>query len=130
MKLWEKEKGGAVLACSALNERYRSILQTGGKINWVLLEGTKELIQDRLDLRVGHFMNPQLLDSQFETLEKPDYGLAISIDQDPKSIVKEIIAYLRPMENLSELGIIGMGVMGRSLSLNLADKGVAISIYN
>src|SRR5688572_26054973 len=34
MKLWEKEKGGAVLACSALNERYRSILQTDGKINW------------------------------------------------------------------------------------------------
>lgn len=30
----------------------------------------------------------------------------------------------------TDMGIIGMGVMGRSLALNLAGKGVSVSIYN
>src|SRR5690606_29101454 len=110
--------------------RYRQVLQSVPTIHWVLLEGTQELIRERLDGRVGHFMNPTLLDSQFATLEKPSYGLAISIDQSPKSIVEEIILELKPMHSQSEFGIIGMGVMGKSLALNLAEKGVALSIYN
>lgn len=129
LEQWESNQG-AVLACSALNEKYRRILQTVPVIHWVLLEGSKELIRARLNSRVGHFMNPNLLDSQFETLEKPDYGLTVSIDQDPESIVDEIILNLNLMQNQAEFGIIGMGVMGKSLALNLADKGVAISIYN
>ena len=121
---------GAVLACSALNETYRNILQTVPDIQWIFLEGSKELIRGRLEARKGHFMNPLLLDSQFDTLEKPGYGLVISIVQDPKSIVDEILLNLELMQNQSEFGIIGMGVMGKSLALNLADKGVALSIYN
>jgi 6-phosphogluconate dehydrogenase len=129
LKEWEQQQG-AVLACSALNERYRKVLQSVQTIHWVLLEGSSELIQARLESRVGHFMNPILLDSQFATLEKPPYGMAISIDQSPKSIVEEILSQLKPMQNQSEFGIIGMGVMGKSLALNLAGKGVALSIYN
>ena len=30
----------------------------------------------------------------------------------------------------SQFGVIGLGVMGKSLSLNLAEKGVSISVYN
>lgn len=129
LKQWSRQEG-AVLACSALNERYRKILGTVSGIHWVLLEGSKELIRARLIARIGHFMNPELLDSQFETLEKPDYGLTVSIDQEPASIVNDILFNLNLMQNQSEFGIIGMGVMGRSLALNLADKGVALSIYN
>ncbi|MEX2594023.1 MAG: NADP-dependent phosphogluconate dehydrogenase [Anditalea sp.] len=126
---WDQNKG-AVLACSALNEKYRNILQAVPSIHWVLLEGSKDLIRERLELRVGHFMNPDLLDSQFDTLEKPSYGLAISIHQTPESIINEILSNLMPVENQSEFGIIGMGVMGKSLALNLADKGIPLSIYN
>lgn len=129
LRRWSQQDG-AVLACSALKEEYRRILATVNGIHWVLLEGSKELIRKRLSSRIGHFMNPELLDSQFETLEKPDYGLTVSIDQKPASIVNEILLNLNLMQNQSEFGIIGMGVMGRSLALNLADKGVAISIYN
>lgn len=129
LKQWSLQEG-AVLACSALNERYREILATVSGIHWVLLEGSKELIRERLNSRSGHFMNPELLDSQFETLEKPDYGLAVSIDQEPMAIVNEIILNLNLMQNQSEFGIIGMGVMGKSLALNLANNDVAISIYN
>src|SRR5690606_25465411 len=121
---------GAVLACSALNETYRKILQTVPDIQWIFLEGTKELIRARLESRKGHFMNPLLLDSQFETLEKPDYGLAISIAQDPTSIVNEILLNLEPRQNQSEYGIMGMGVVAKSLALKLAGDGDEVSIYN
>jgi len=129
IRQWSRQ-GGAVLACSALKEEYRRMLATVDGIHWVLLGGSKELIRKRLSVRAGHFMNPELLDSQFEILEKPEYGLTVSIDQKPASIVNEILLNLNLMQNQSEFGIIGMGVMGRSLALNLADKGVAISIYN
>ncbi|MDQ3101195.1 MAG: NADP-dependent phosphogluconate dehydrogenase [Bacteroidota bacterium] len=34
------------------------------------------------------------------------------------------------MEKLSEFGLIGLGVMGKSLALNLAGKGISVSIFN
>lgn len=93
---WDEQEG-AVLACSALNEKYRRILNTVPDIQWVLLEGSKALIETRLSDRKGHFMNPDLLGSQLETLEKPDYGWTVSIDQDPASIVDEIVSKLKPL---------------------------------
>lgn len=82
--------GGTVLACSALTESYRRMLGSPDQINWVLLDGSKELIEERLRLRKGHFMPASLLDSQFEMLEIPDYGITVSIDQTPAAIVAEI----------------------------------------
>jgi 6-phosphogluconate dehydrogenase len=127
--VWEKKKG-AVVACSALNEKYRQILNVIPDIQWVLLDGSKSLIKDRLSKRVGHFMNPALLESQFTTLEKPNYGIKVSIKNTPEKIVQEIVKRINKLENQSEFGIVGMGVMGKSLALNLADHGVKLSIYN
>jgi carbohydrate kinase (thermoresistant glucokinase family) len=42
-----------------------------GKVQFILLDGSHELISDRMKQRKGHFMPPALLDSQFATLEKP-----------------------------------------------------------
>lgn len=126
---WEKD-GGAVLACSALNEKYRNVLQVVPDLRWVLLHGSKELVKDRLMNRVGHFMNPALLDSQLATLEIPDYGLKISVDKTPENVVKEIVETMNSVEKRSEIGIIGMGVMGKNLALNLAAHHTVLSIYN
>lgn len=126
---WELE-GGAVLACSALNEKYRKILKSGSNPIWVLLDGSRELIQGRLDARTGHFMNPALLDSQFATLERPPYGFKIPIDRSPAEITEHIYFLLKNMNELSSFGVIGMGVMGKSLALNLSNNGVPLSIYN
>jgi len=129
IQTWERN-GGAVLACSALNEKYRKILKRGSQPIWVLLEGSRELIQSRLDARTGHFMNPALLDSQFATLEIPTYGFKLPIDLSPEKIVNHIQFLLNNMNELSSFGVIGMGVMGKSLALNLSNKGVSLSIYN
>ncbi|HKX64297.1 MAG TPA: gluconokinase [Rhizomicrobium sp.] len=64
---------GAVVSCSALKRAYRDCLRkkVHGKVQFVLLDGSRELISGRMQQRKGHFMPSALLDSQFATLEKP-----------------------------------------------------------
>jgi gluconokinase len=64
---------GVVVSCSALKHAYRDCLrkEVHGKVHFILLDGSRELITDRMKKRKGHFMPPALLDSQFTTLEKP-----------------------------------------------------------
>jgi gluconokinase len=64
---------GVVVSCSALKLAYRDCLrkEVHGKVHFILLDGSRELITDRMKKRKGHFMPPALLDSQFATLEKP-----------------------------------------------------------
>ena len=126
--LMRNSKAGTILACSALKESYRQILSDNIDVIWIYLKGDFELIKSRLKKRKGHFMNIKLLQSQFNTLEKPLYGTHISIDQSPENIVRSILNSLSDMK--SSLGIIGLGVMGKSLALNAAEKDIPISVYN
>lgn len=82
---------GAVLACSALREAYRLYLQTDDSVKFVFLKGDYTLIQGRLSKRVGHYMNPNLLQSQFDALEEPEGGITVvDISPDPEAIVQDI----------------------------------------
>ncbi|MFH4967966.1 gluconokinase [Gaetbulibacter sp. M240] len=93
MVTWEKE-GGSILACSALKESYRKILGSKLKqIHWVYLYAPFEVIQSRLEDRPEHYMKSDLLRSQFETLEPPEYGLHLSTEETLEDIVKHIITY-------------------------------------
>ena len=92
---WEAG-GGAVLACSALKEKYRKTLgsQAPDAIEWIFLKGSKELIMKRLLDRKGHFMSSGLLDSQFQILEEPTYGIAVPVDGSAEAVVKMILQML------------------------------------
>jgi gluconokinase len=81
-----------VLACSALKHAYQEYLQHDvvGQVYYVQLRGSEALIGARLAARKGHFMNPGLLHSQFETLEPPDDALQIDITPPPEVIAAEI----------------------------------------
>lgn len=65
--------GLAVAACSALKQRYRQRLEAaaGVPLLFVLLDGERAAIAQRLQKREGHYMPPSLLDSQFAALERP-----------------------------------------------------------
>ena len=129
MEQWQKN-GGGVLACSALKEKYRQKLSSRvNKPHWIYLKGSFELIEARLNERSGHYMGSQLLKSQFEALEEPGYGLAIDIEMSPEQIIEQIMSKLK-MEKKSYFGVYGLGVMGASMSLNIADKGYELSVYN
>ena len=82
---------GGVLACSALKESYRAILSEGNSIQWIYLDGDYKTIFKRMEAR-NHYMKPELLQSQFETLELPSYGIQASVDQTPEAIVSKIIS--------------------------------------
>lgn len=121
------ESDGAILACSALKEEYRKILSDNiTTIQWVFLEGGFDLIKNRIEARSNHFMDATLLQSQFDTLEIPNYGIKVSCEKSPEDITNVII---REMQK-SAFGIFGIGVMGKSLALNMLGKGVSVSVYN
>jgi carbohydrate kinase (thermoresistant glucokinase family) len=84
---------GAVITCSALKETYRQTISKAIELSvkWIVLNGDYELIKKRMEER-SHFMPSALLKSQFDTLEKPDYGIHISIEKTPEEIIDEIIS--------------------------------------
>jgi gluconokinase len=85
------EGRNAIIACSALRASYRELLLAGDPgVRFVHLKGNRDLIRDRLESRQGHFMNPKLLDSQFQTLEEPDSSWAVEVNQPPEAIAAEI----------------------------------------
>lgn len=127
--IWHKNEG-AVLACSALKQSYREILESVSStyIEWIFLDGSFEVISNRLEERKNHFFRKELLTSQFETLEPPNKGISVSINQTVQKIIKEITTKLKAQK--SQIGLIGLGVMGKSLASNVLSKGFSISVYN
>lgn len=87
---WLVAGHNVVLACSALKATYRTELSSDKDVKWVYLQGSFELIQQRLEQRIGHYMKADLLKSQFEVLEEPDDALIVAIDQTPNEIVWDI----------------------------------------
>jgi gluconokinase len=89
------ENRSGVVACSALKQSYRDeIVVDPELVKVVYLAGSKEVIAERLRNRRGHFMNPDLLQSQFETLEEPDDAIVVDVSMAPEAIVQEIIVRL------------------------------------
>jgi gluconokinase len=90
-------KENAVLACSALKRAYRERLRVNDDVKFVFLRGDYALIENQLRRRRGHFMNPELLQSQFDDLEEPQADenvLTIKLGRTPEELVGEIEAKL------------------------------------
>ena len=69
----EEPSAGLVVACSALKRAYRERIRSmAAPLQFVFLDGPAELIERRMAMRTGHYMNPTLLDSQLRALERPD----------------------------------------------------------
>ncbi|HEV2549992.1 MAG TPA: gluconokinase [Stellaceae bacterium] len=95
---WRSDGKRGVITCSALKRRYRDIIV--GKrpeVRLVFLKGERELIADRLAARLGHFMPPTLLESQFAALEEPtaeERPVVVPIHEPPPRLAERIIAAL------------------------------------
>ena len=85
----------ALLACSALKQKYRDRLAAGLKDpRWVYLKGSFELIETRLKARKGHYMKAGLLKSQFATLEEPLDAVTAEIGTTPEAVADAVEAAL------------------------------------
>lgn len=76
---WLHAGTSVVLACSALKQSYREQLLISSEVRLAYLRGSPELIAQRLSERHGHYMNPDLLASQFATLEEPQDALTVEV---------------------------------------------------
>jgi gluconokinase len=89
----------AVVACSALKRRYRTVI-IGNRpdVRLIYLKGSMELIGRRIAARHEHFMPQSLLQSQFDALEEPgpdEHPIVVSVEPRPREIVGEILDALR-----------------------------------
>ena len=72
---------GEIIACSALKTAYRDALAGGlPDVRFALLDGDPDVLRARLARRQHEFMNPALLESQIETLERPPDAIVIDIE--------------------------------------------------
>lgn len=82
-----------VLAFSALKENYRQQLVQGNDgVGFIYLKGSYDLIWSRMEKRTGHYMKPQMLQSQFKALEEPSNALTIDISMSVDDIVQQIVS--------------------------------------
>ncbi len=91
---WTAAGKNGVMTCSALKQSYRDELEAGlpqGLVYFVLMEAPKKVLENRLDNRKGHFMNPALLNSQLATLEIPEHAIHIQATETPDTAAAEIV---------------------------------------
>ena len=88
---WLAAGDNAVLACSALKASYRDMLLVGPEVKLVYLRANMALIAARVAARTGSYMNPQLVPSQFATLEEPKDAVVI----DASGTVEESVTRIR-----------------------------------
>jgi len=86
----------SVTACSALKKSYRDTLRTAGDVTIVYLQGSQQLLLERLterSLKTDHFMSSNMLDSQLETLEDPSSEagvVTVSIEHSPQDLISQL----------------------------------------
>ena len=99
-RIGAEERAGrsSVLTCSSLRRSYRDLLRSGGgRVRFVHLHGTREVLASRLGARTGHFFPSDLLDSQLATLEPlgaDEDGIVVDVALDTETQVRESLRRL------------------------------------
>lgn len=84
-----------VLTCSALKQNYRDTLKNGhDNLHFVYLQGSHDVIRERVRRRHGHYMPVDLLQSQFDTLEEPTDAIQVNIEWSPEQMVERVLERL------------------------------------
>ncbi|SFF73427.1 gluconate kinase, SKI family [Duganella sp. CF458] len=95
-----RERGeGLVLSCSSLKRRYRDLLRSGDpELRFVYLHGERDVLEQRMHARPGHYMPASLLDSQLrdlEPLQADEAGIRLDLTQSPQALVDTILQTLQ-----------------------------------
>ena len=87
----------AVLACSALKQKYRERLAAGLDMRICYLKGSFEEISSHIEHRTGHFAGEAILAGQFADLEEPDDALVLNTSAAPEENISEALTKLHLM---------------------------------
>lgn len=95
----ESKNETGIIVCSALKKKYRDKIREGNSnVHFVFLDGDKPLITERMRSRKGHFMREEMINSQFETLERPDHEervVVVSIDAPIDNVIIDAIVKIQ-----------------------------------
>ncbi|QLB43039.1 gluconokinase [Mannheimia pernigra] len=96
----KSEKG--IIVCSALKKKYRDQIRAGNAdVKFLFLNGSFEVVLERMKQRKGHFMKPEMLQSQFNTLEIPQADepgvFFIDIDGSFEEVVERCVETVKPL---------------------------------
>ncbi|UZJ46130.1 gluconokinase, GntK/IdnK-type [Marinimicrobium sp. C6131] len=97
-----------VLAFSGLKRSHREPFRHCGlDTHFLFLDGDAATIADRISARQGHFMPPELLDSQFEALERPDLQkepdvTPLNIHPPVPGVMEQAIDYIESLKARSD----------------------------
>ena len=83
-----------VVTCSALKEKYRSILNVKNYY-LVYLKINKETARKRINNRRDHFMPDSLVESQFSILEEPKKAITLDQSLNPDEMVNQLMLILQ-----------------------------------
>jgi len=57
----------------------------------IYLKGSYDLIFSRMSIREGHYMKPEMLKSQFDTLEEPKDAVVLDVEMSLEEMIDTII---------------------------------------
>jgi gluconokinase len=98
---WYEAGISGILGCSALKESYREMLIPQIPpvvLRFILLDVPRPVLEERLQGRKNHYMNPDLLQSQLDTLEVTPDLMRVNAEGPPQKIVQEILDQLLTVE--------------------------------
>lgn len=98
----ERKSEVGIIVCSALKKQYRDLIREGNEnVKFLFLEGSFDLVLERMKQRQGHYMKTDMLKSQFDTLEVPQEDepdvIHIDIDGSFETVVERCIRALKPL---------------------------------
>jgi carbohydrate kinase (thermoresistant glucokinase family) len=95
---WRAAGQCGVVTCSALRRAYRDIILTDRtQVRLAYLQGSRQVIHDRMARRHEHFMPLALLASQFEALEEPgpeEHPIVLPVEQPVAELLTLLISRL------------------------------------
>jgi ribose 5-phosphate isomerase A len=101
-----KKKEPGIITCSALKRSYRQIIiGNRPQVRLVYLRGGRDVMAEHLAGRHGHFMPPELLRSQIDTLDEPDPSedaLTVDVGASAAQVADEIIRLLGHSVTISQ----------------------------
>jgi carbohydrate kinase (thermoresistant glucokinase family) len=85
-----------IITCSALKRSYRDMLIDGRvQVRILYLRADVPVLEEHVAHRTGHFMPPELLESQLRTLEEPgpeERPITVQVDGSVEDIVRACVA--------------------------------------
>lgn len=92
--------GPVAIGCSALKKKYRDWIRdaVGEPVGFIHLDAPKDVLEQRVNDRDGHFMPAGLLDSQLAALEPLDadeLGSKVDISKPLPDVIQQSDTYIR-----------------------------------